>query len=159
MVMKKAILLQSDNNKQSNPQENHLLAMRVDKWLWAARFYRTRTTAKEAIDGGKVHHQGERVKVSKEIRVGMELTIRQGFEEKTVVITGLTAVRGNATAAQVLYEETPASIARRELFQAARKMSNLARPDHRPNKHERQQLKRFQSNRSNDHIDFDDGDL
>jgi ribosome-associated heat shock protein Hsp15 len=129
---------------EQSTSSNHESAIRIDKWLWAARFYRTRTTAKEAIDGGKVHYQGERVKVSKEIRIGMELTIRQGFEEKTIVIKGLTAIRGNATAAQVLYEETPTSIARRELYQAARKLSNLARPDHRPNKHERQQLQRFQ---------------
>jgi ribosome-associated heat shock protein Hsp15 len=134
-----------------NSASNHVSAIRIDKWLWAARFYRTRTAAKEAIDGGKVHFQGERVKVSKEIRLGMELTIRQGFEEKTIVIKELTAIRGNATAAQVLYEETPTSIARRQLFQAARKISNLARPDHRPNKHERQQLQRFQDNNSNYH--------
>lgn len=131
--------------------------VRIDKWLWAARFYRTRTTAKDAIDGGKVHFQGERVKVSKDVRIGMELTIRQGFEEKTVIVTALSAVRGNAAAAQLLYEETPASIAKRELFQAARKLSNLARPDHRPNKHERQQLQRFQEKNSSRDEKFDDG--
>jgi len=143
--------------KSSHAQAKPETTVRIDKWLWAARFYRTRTTAKDAIDGGKVHFQGERVKVSKDIRVGMELTIRQGFEEKTVVITALSTLRGNATAAQLLYEETPASIAKRELFQAARKLSNLARPDHRPNKHERQQLQRFQNrSASNDDI-LDDG--
>lgn len=133
----------SQANSLSKHQSKPEIAIRIDKWLWAARFYRTRTTAKDAIDGGKVHFKGERVKVSKEIRIGMELTIRQGFEEKTVVITALSAVRGNATAAQLLYEETPASIAKRELFQVARKLSNLAKPDHRPSKHERQQLQRF----------------
>ncbi len=143
--------------KSSHAQAKPETTVRIDKWLWAARFYRTRTTAKDAIDGGKVHFQGERVKVSKDIRVGMELTIRQGFEEKTVVITALSTLRGNATAAQLLYEETSASIAKRELFQAARKLSNLARPDHRPNKHERQQLQRFQNrSASNDDI-LDDG--
>lgn len=142
--------------KSSNPQSKPETAVRIDKWLWAARFYRTRTTAKEAIDGGKVHYQGERVKVSKEIRIGMELTIRQGFEEKTVVIKALSIVRSNATAAQLLYEETPASIARRELYQAARKLSNLARPDHRPNKHERQQLQRFQDKNSSRNEDISD---
>lgn len=133
------------------------VAVRIDKWLWAARFYRTRTTAKDAIDGGKVHFQSERVKVSKEVRIGMELTIRRGFEEKTVVITALSVVRGNATAAQLLYAETPASIAKRELFQAARKMSNLARPDHRPNKHERQQLQKFNDRQSSRDDTLDDG--
>lgn len=143
-------------DKSSNLQTKSESIVRIDKWLWAARFYRTRTTAKEAIDGGKVHHQGERVKVSKEVRIGMELTIRQGFEEKTVIVKELSTIRGNATAAQVLYEETPASIARRELFQAARKLSNLARPDHRPNKHERQQLQRFQERNNIHHERFND---
>jgi ribosome-associated heat shock protein Hsp15 len=136
------------SNSEQRTSSNHDSTIRIDKWLWAARFYRTRTTAKEAIDGGKVHFQGERVKVSKEIRIGMELTIRQGFDEKTIVIKAITAIRGNATAAQILYEETPTSIAKRELYQAARKLSNLARPDHRPSKHERQQLQRFQDKNS-----------
>ncbi len=56
--------------------------MRIDKWLWAARFFKTRSIAKAAIEGGKVHHNNERVKVSKEIRVGMELIIQQGFDKK-----------------------------------------------------------------------------
>jgi len=143
-------------DKSSNLQTKSESIVRIDKWLWAARFYRTRTTAKEAIDGGKVHYQGERVKVSKEVRIGMELTIRQGFEEKTFIVKELSTIRGNATAAQVLYEETPASVARRELFQAARKLSNLARPDHRPNKHERQQLQRFQERNNILHERFND---
>lgn len=140
------------SEKSTPSQIKSETAVRIDKWLWAARFYRTRTTAKEAIDGGKVHFQGERVKVSKEVRLGMEFTIRQGFEEKTVIVTALSSIRGNATAAHLLYEETPASIAKRELYQVARKLSNLARPDHRPNKHERQQLQRFK-NTHNAHRD------
>ncbi|MFZ3192686.1 MAG: S4 domain-containing protein [Moraxellaceae bacterium] len=119
-------------------------SMRIDKWLWAARFFRTRSLAKAAIEGGKVHHQGERVKVSKDIRVGMELEIRQGFEEKTVVVRQLSEVRSGASVAQAMYEETPASIAKRELIAAHRKLSNLARPDHRPNKRDRRQIHRFQ---------------
>ena len=142
--MKKENATHAKSSAQSKPETT----VRIDKWLWAARFYRTRTTAKDAIDGGKVHFQGERVKVSKDVRIGMEFTIRQGFEEKAVVVTALSVIRGNATAAQLLYEETPASIAKRELFQAARKLSNLARPDHRPNKHERQQLQRFKNTHS-----------
>ena len=137
--------MKQEKTSQTNAHSKPETAVRIYKWLWAARFYRTRTTAKDAIDGGKVHFQGERVKVSKEVRLGMEFTIRQGFEEKTVVVTALSVIRGNATSAQLLYEETPASIAKRELFQAARKLSNLARPDHRPNKHERQQLQKFKN--------------
>ena len=118
-------------------------SMRVDKWLWAARFFKTRSIAKAAIEGGKVHHDSERVKVSKEIRVGMELTIMQGFEKKTVVIKALSATRGPAPVAQLLYEETEVSLARRELIAAQRKLHNLSRPDHRPSKKDRRQISKF----------------
>lgn len=134
----------STKQQHSTPRNGSADSMRIDKWLWVARFFRTRSLAKQAIEGGKVHHQGERVKVSKEIRVGMELAIRQGFDEKTVMIHQLNEVRGGAPAAQALYEETPASIAKRELITAHRKLSNLARPDHRPSKRDRRQIHRFQ---------------
>ncbi|WP_297424812.1 S4 domain-containing protein [uncultured Acinetobacter sp.] len=119
------------------------VGMRIDKWLWAARFFKTRSIAKHAIEGGKVHQNGERVKVSREVRVGMELTIAQGIEKKTVVIKALSDVRGPAPVAQLLYEETAASLAKRELFAAQRKMHNLARPDHRPSKKDRRDIQRF----------------
>lgn len=64
------------------PENDAVETMRVDKWLWVARFFKTRSIAKGAIEGGKVHHNNERVKVSKEIRVGMELVIQQGFDKK-----------------------------------------------------------------------------
>lgn len=118
-------------------------SMRVDKWLWAARFFKTRSIAKAAIEGGKVHHNSERVKVSKEIRVGMELTIQQGFERKTVVVKALSNMRGPAPTAQQLYDETEVSIAKRELIASQRKLHNLARPDHRPSKKDRRQIHRF----------------
>lgn len=118
-------------------------SMRVDKWLWAARFFKTRSLAKDAIEGGKVHHNGERVKVSKEIRIGMELTIRQGFEQKTIQIRALSSVRGGAPMAQQLYVETEVSIARRELISTQRKLHNLARPDHRPSKKDRRDISKF----------------
>lgn len=125
--------------------EQHLAAetMRIDKWLWAARFFKTRSIAKSAIEGGKVHFDGERVKVSKEVRVGMELTIQQGFEKKTVVIKAISGVRGPAPVAQLLYEETEVSLARRELLASQRKLHNLARPDHRPSKKDRRQISKF----------------
>ena len=125
--------------------EQHLPAetMRIDKWLWAARFFKTRSIAKSAIEGGKVHFDGERVKVSKEVRVGMELTIQQGFEKKTVIIKAISGVRGPAPIAQQLYEETEVSLAKRELLASQRKLHNLARPDHRPSKKDRRQISRF----------------
>lgn len=117
--------------------------VRIDKWLWAARFYRTRSLAKEAIEGGKVHCDGQRVKVSKDLRVGMKLDVRQGFDEKTVVVKALSEVRGPAPVAQRLYEETPESIAAREQLQANRRAQNLAHPDQRPSKKDRRQIHRF----------------
>ncbi len=69
----------------SKLHENDADTMRVDKWLWAARFFKTRSIAKAAIEGGKVHHNNERVKVSKEIRVGMELVVQQGFEKRQLL--------------------------------------------------------------------------
>ena len=125
------------------PEKQEVESMRVDKWLWAARFFKTRSVAKAAIEGGKVHHNTDRVKVSREIRVGMELTIQQGFERKTVVIKALSAVRGGAPVAQQLYEETEVSIARRELLSSQRKLHNLARPDHRPGKKDRRDISKF----------------
>ncbi|MFW2176220.1 MULTISPECIES: RNA-binding S4 domain-containing protein [unclassified Moraxella] len=121
--------------------------VRLDKWLWAARFYKTRTIAKEAIEAGRVHHFGNRVKVSKEIMVGDELTIRQGsanlYTQKTVKVLALSQSRGNATIASTLYQETEESISQREFFHEQRQLANLARPDHRPNKKQRRQLANF----------------
>lgn len=118
-------------------------SMRIDKWLWAARFFKTRSIAKHAIEGGKVHHNNDRVKVSREVRIGMELTIQQGFEKKTVVVKALSAIRGGAPTAQLLYEETEASIVKRELLSSQRKLHNLARPDHRPSKKDRRDISKF----------------
>lgn len=139
--------MKNNDNKDDTPS---LIKIRLDKWLWAARFYRTRTLAKEAIESGRVHYGGSRVKTSKEISVGDELTIRQGsataMTEKTVIVEALTAQRGNATAAQVLYSETEESETRRAYYAEQRKLSNLARPDNKPNKKQRRDFNRFKSN-------------
>lgn len=131
----------------SDSMINELQKMRLDKWLWAARFFRTRTLAKEAIEAGRVHFAGHRVKVSKEIMIGDELTIRQGsatnYTQKMVKVVALSEVRGNATIASTLYQETDESIAQREYFNEQKKLANLARPDHKPNKKQRRQLEKF----------------
>ncbi len=88
--------------------------VRLDKWLWAARFFKTRALAKAAIEGGKVHCRGERCKPGKEPKVGEALVIRAGLDERTVVVRALSAVRRGAPEAQLLYEETADSLARRE---------------------------------------------
>lgn len=129
----------SDHDTHANEK------VRIDKWLWAARFFRTRSLAKEAIEGGKVHCDGVRVKVSKEVRPGMVFTIRQGFDEKTVMVKALSGVRGPASVAQALYEETAESIAQRELNTANRQANNLAHPDHRPSKKDRRRIILFKS--------------
>ena len=119
--------------------------LRVDKWLWAARFFKTRSLAKQAIEGGKVHLDGQRVKVSKEISVGDQLTIRQGWDEKVVCVLELSAQRRGAAEAQALYQENAESIERREHTAAARKAAGgmMQRPDSRPNKKQRRQIHRF----------------
>lgn len=119
---------------------------RIDKWLWAARFFKTRSLAKAAIESGHVHCQGQRIKVSRDVAVGMQLRIRQGFDYKTVDVLAISDVRGPASVAQLLYSETPESLAERAEQTAQRQAMNLAHPDHRPNKKERRQIHRFQRN-------------
>ena len=120
--------------------------VRIDKWLWAARFFKTRALAKAAIEGGKVHMAGQRVKASKELNVGIELTIRQGWDEKQIRVDGLSDKRRGAPEAAALYTETEKSIIERERRAAERKAasSNHYPPDLRPNKKQRRQIHRFQ---------------
>ena len=124
--------------------------IRLDKWLWEARFYKTRSIAKDMIEGGKVHYEGHRVKASKEVTVGAQIRLRQGFDEKTVIVTALCERRGNATAAASLYEETPDSIEKRELAAAQRKSISAATPGsaNRPNKKQRRQIIQFRHQQS-----------
>lgn len=120
--------------------------VRLDKWLWAARFFKTRALAKAAIEGGKVHCRGERCKPGKEPRIGEELVIRAGFDERTVVIRALSSVRRGAPEAQLLYEETAQSLARREHAAAMRKAGTLGvETDGKPSKKQRRALQRFRS--------------
>ena len=119
--------------------------LRIDKWLWAARFFKTRSLAKAAIEGGKVQLDGQRIKVSKEIAVGERLLIRQGWDVREVIIEGLSDQRRGAPEAQQLYTETDASVARRESEAEARKAAGgmIERPLHRPTKKQRRQIHRF----------------
>ncbi|WAB94259.1 ribosome-associated heat shock protein Hsp15 [Pseudomonas citronellolis] len=118
--------------------------VRLDKWLWAARFYKTRGLAKAAIEGGKVHCRGERCKPSKEPKVGEEYVLRTGFDERTVVVKALSGVRRGAPEAQLLYEETAESVKRREEAAAMRKAGALGvQTDGRPSKKQRRQLLHF----------------
>jgi ribosome-associated heat shock protein Hsp15 len=112
--------------------------VRLDKWLWAARFYKTRSLATDAVLGGHVHVGEARVKPSREVRVGETLEITQGPRRRTVVVTGLSDKRGPASVAQTLYEETAESIARGE----QRRLERQAEPQPvgRPSKVDRRRL-------------------
>lgn len=121
--------------------------VRLDKWLWAARFYKTRALAKEAIEGGKVHCRGERCKPGKEPHVGDEFQLRQGFDERCVIVRQLSTARRGAALAQLLYEETADSIVRREAAALLRKAGALGvQTEGRPSKKQRRQLHQFRDN-------------
>ncbi|HEU4954446.1 MAG TPA: S4 domain-containing protein [Gemmatimonadales bacterium] len=119
--------------------------VRLDKWLWAARFYKTRALASEAIAGGKVQVNGDRAKRARPVQPGDEIRIRQGPYEHHVVVRALTARRGPASAAAELYEETPASRAAREAMALQLKSLHAAFvPDKgRPTKKDRRELGRL----------------
>lgn len=118
--------------------------VRIDKWLWAARFFKTRNLAKLAIDGGKIRCDGQRIKASKEIGIGLLLSIRQGFDEREVEVLALSDVRRGAPEAQTLYRETEASIAKREQRALEYKVTRqLMGPSTRPTKKQRRQIHRF----------------
>lgn len=121
--------------------------LRLDKWLWAARFFKTRSLAKAAIEGGKVQMGGQRVKVSKEISVGDWLRIRQGWDERDVEVLALSDQRRGAPEAQKLYSESAESVARRERSVQARKLAGgmTERPAGRPDKRARRQIHRFRT--------------
>ena len=120
--------------------------VRLDKWLWAARFFKTRSLAKHAIEGGKIHCDGQRVKPSKEISVGITLTIRQDLDEKIVLVQALSDQRRGAPEAALLYTETDESIIAREKRSAERKagLANFIVSEHRPTKKQRRQIHQFQ---------------
>jgi ribosome-associated heat shock protein Hsp15 len=121
--------------------------IRIDRWLWAARFFKTRSLAKTAVEGGKVHVDGQRAKPAKELRLGQTLTIRKGLQEQTVVVEALSEQRGSATIAQTLYKETPESIELREISVSRRRMerAGLTVPSGRPNKKDRRALSQLKS--------------
>ena len=126
---------------------NETEQVRLDKWLWAARFFKTRSLATEAINGGKVHVNGERAKPSRKVNLGDQMVIRQGYAEKQVIVTGLGERRGSAKMAAELYTETEESIRRREAEAEQRRLLAAAMPqqDQRPSKKQRRQIHRFKN--------------
>ncbi len=119
--------------------------VRLDKWLWAARFFKTRSLAAEAVNGGKVHVNNARAKPAHGVKIGATLSIRRGSDEYVVRVRDLSKQRGPASQAIQLYEETPESIQKRESLAALRKLESqgLPRPTQRPTKKDRRRIVRF----------------
>jgi len=119
--------------------------VRLDKWLWAARFYKTRALAGEAVTGGKVHLSGQRVKPSRSVKIGDCFEVHRGYERYQVIVTDLSERRGSASAAQTLYRETEASIEKRGSEAEKRKLAMMQRPhsESRPDKKQRRQIRQF----------------
>jgi ribosome-associated heat shock protein Hsp15 len=119
--------------------------VRLDKWLWAARFFKTRTLATEAVAGGKVHVGGQRCKPSHPVHLGEMLRIQRGPDEYLITVTALSDRRGPASAAALLYEETADSRQRREALREQRRLerSPLPQPAGRPTKQDRRRIVRF----------------
>jgi ribosome-associated heat shock protein Hsp15 len=134
----------SDSNNQNSSN------VRLDKWLWAARFFKTRALAKNAVEGGKIHYNKARTKPSRTVEMGASIRMQLGWDEKTVIIKEIYDKRRGAPEAQLMYEETAESIAKREQHAQQRKSMNLTAqaPDHRPNKKERRDIMRFKTNQT-----------
>lgn len=122
--------------------------VRIDKWLWAARFFKTRALAKAAVEGGKVHYNRARCKPSRVVELGATVRMQLGWDEKTVEILEIHDKRRGAPDAQKMYVETAESIEKREQHAQQRKSMNLSAtaPDHRPNKKQRRDLMRAKQN-------------
>ncbi|GLQ73136.1 heat-shock protein [Vibrio sp. vnigr-6D03] len=121
--------------------------VRLDKWLWAARFYKTRSIARNMVDGGKVHYNGQRSKPSKIVELGATILLRQGHEEKTVIIEKISDQRRGAPEAQLLYRETEDSLLKREDNAQKRKLNTLysPSPERRPDKKQRRDIIKFKN--------------
>ena len=118
---------------------------RLDKWLWAARFYKTRSLATDAIDGGKIHVDGDRVKPAKEVHVGQVIHIRRKELDMEVVVKALSVTRRGAPEAALLYDETPESAAKRDNAAVTREADHAKRERGagRPTKRQLRDIKRF----------------
>ena len=119
--------------------------VRVDKWLWAARFFKTRSLAAKAVSGGKISVNGQRTKPAKAVAVGDELIIHKGQVEQTVTVLDLSSRRGPAVIARTLYEESEASIEKRESERQERSLSYAGQsmPARKPGKKDRRKIKEF----------------
>jgi len=122
-------------------------SIRIDKWLWTARFFKTRSLASEAVAGGKIHIDKQRVKPSKEIKIGAKLSIHKEGLEWLVTVTGIAKQRVSAKEAALLFEESGESLEKREkqveVRREERKFWGFQKPEHKPNKKNRQLIHQF----------------
>ncbi len=121
------------------------IKVRLDKWLWAARFFKTRALAGEAVTGGKVHLAGQRIKPSRRVKIDDCYEIRRGYERYEVIVTDLSERRGSASCAQTLYRETETSIEQRGSEADKRRLAMMQRPHStsRPDKKQRRKIRQF----------------
>lgn len=135
-------------SKTPNVPSDETTKVRLDKWLWAARFFKTRAIARDMIQGGKVHYNGQRCKPSKSVELGATIKLSQGFDEKIVTIEKISGDRRGAPIAQTLYQETEQSIKKREENAWARKNNAFfsPSPEQRPDKKQRRELLKFKQN-------------
>ena len=143
--MKKRKSAKSNQQSQQNASKEADNDIRLDKWLWAARFCKTRSIARELVQSGKVQYNQQRAKPSKVVELNAVIKVPAGFDSKTIIVKELAGQRKGAALAQLMYEETPESIAQREKNAAARKLSifHSPRPDQRPDKKQRRQIIKF----------------
>jgi len=113
-------------------------AVRLDKWLWAARLFKTRAMARQAVESGKVQSEGQRLKPGREMSVGMLLTVRLGWDERVLLVTALSEQRRGAPEAALMYRETEESLAKRQQVGEQRRLhALLQQPEARPDKKDR----------------------
>ena len=148
---------QSSGQGKDKDSDNH--SVRLDKWLWAARFYKTRSLATDEIVKGRVEVNGQAAKASREVRLNDRIEIRQGPVLRTITVLGLSHMRGPAPAAQALYEETPESLAARAAAAEARRLGTepaLSIEQGRPTKRDRREITRTQAEWQRWSVSLDD---
>ena len=137
----------SKSNTRSAASKDKTISIRLDKWLWAARFYKTRAIARDMVQGGKVHYNGQRTKPSKIVELDAVIKLAQGVDEKVITVLKLLDKRLSAPIAQTLYQESDASIEKREANSIARKNNSFfaPHPDRKPDKKQRRELLKMKS--------------
>ncbi|MFU2510719.1 MAG: ribosome-associated heat shock protein Hsp15 [Pseudoalteromonas prydzensis] len=137
----------SKSNTRNAMSKDETMSIRLDKWLWAARFYKTRAIARDMVQGGKVHYNGQRTKPSKIVELDAVIKLAQGVDEKVITVLKLLDKRLSAPIAQTLYQESDASIEKREANSIARKNNSFfaPHPDRKPDKKQRRELLKMKS--------------